>query len=457
MKPKQILILSLILGVLVLGLIAKTLFRTLSASSSKETLPSFSFSTDKIQKIILGRGEEAAIIELYKQGPQWKVKTLWDVEADGEKIAALLKAVSSFKGELRSSDKNLFPDFGLEDQNAFSLEFFEDSQKPVLDLRIGSKKAGYSGFFVRKAGASEVYFVDWDVPKLLGIFTPFEEARPRNDFWADLNFLKFKIEDIQKITLLRTSENRKDLIVSVERENIPGDPSQNAWKYERNTYPFAADPGKILRFLATLTSLKAQKVVDPKGTGYGLEKPVWEMTLALKKGKEIVTLAGPADEKEKVRFIKNSVYPTVFQLQEYFFEDLDIDDSAFFKNNPLNFVPENAEKVVINGAKPFTLKPGMLPWEKYAEALRTFQVKRLFTGALSPNLFKAPAKYFIEIHEKDKTPLILDFYSEWSSGKGREHITLLRGNSQPFAVSHELYNQLFLIEEKPPVPPQAQS
>jgi hypothetical protein len=91
------------------------------------------------------------------------------------------------------------------------------------------------------------------------------------------------------------------------------------------------DAGKVLKFIAVLGSIKAQKVVDPAGRGYGLEKPVWQ--LGVSEGDRKVLLNGGAkNAKEEVCYVKPVGGSTVFALESSYFEDLDTDDTRFVKD-----------------------------------------------------------------------------------------------------------------------------
>ena len=82
-----------------------------------------------------------------------------------------------------------------------------------------------------------------------------------------------------------------------------------------------------------MNSLRAQKVVDPGGKGYGLEKPVWQLAVT-ENGKETLLNAGPKDEKGGIFYVKRSGNPTIFELQASFFDDLNVDDTHFTKDVP---------------------------------------------------------------------------------------------------------------------------
>lgn len=335
MNKKQILVLSVIFAVLALGLAMRFLMKKQDLTVAKEVYASLSFSFDpeKIERILIALGPQAAPVELVKQNGQWRVKNLWDAVADGEKVKNLLDTVRGAKGELRSADNSVLKDFGITDQAAISLKLMGTGKTPLLDLKIGTQKAGYGGFFVRKSGASEVYFVDAPFDRLFGIFMPDPGTKLAPDFWADLRLLTLDPEKVKKIMILHLKDDAVKEISGVERLAQKDAPPEGGWKLVGPQRPMPVDSGKVLRFIAAMNSIRAKGIADPAGTNYGLEKPVWKLVVT--EGDKTVTLeAGPKDEKEGVYFMKVRDVPQVFRLAAEFFEDLDLKDEQFLKETP---------------------------------------------------------------------------------------------------------------------------
>ena len=80
-----------------------------------------------------------------------------------------------------------------------------------------------------------------------------------------------------------------------------------------------------------MNSVRAGKVVDPAGKGYGLEKPVWQVVVT-EGDKKIILDAGSKDEKGGFVYVRRSGNPTVFDLSVSFFDDLNTDDTHFIKD-----------------------------------------------------------------------------------------------------------------------------
>jgi len=271
-------------------------------------------------------------VELVKEKDLWRVKSLWDVPADVTKVNHLLEKLSTAKGELRGNEKKLFEDFKIKNEDAFSMVISGDGGKVLLDLKVGTKQAGMQGCFLRQTASDEVYFSDVNMADLLGIYTPLEEGKPSSDYWADLTLFKFQPENVQKITVFQLKNGAKTGAAGIELVTDKSDPTKNSWKFLRQDLSSSIDPDKVIRFIATLNSIKAKNVVDPDGKGYGLEKPVLEIAVTAG-GKETAISLGVNDEKAGGYYAKISDASSIFLVNGYYFGDLNIDDTHFFKES----------------------------------------------------------------------------------------------------------------------------
>jgi hypothetical protein len=335
MKPKQIIVLIVILGILASGILLKSWIRSSSdnAGLARGGNVVFSeFDPGKPEKILIGRSSKTDV-ELAKDNGVWKVKSLWNAKADPVKVENLIEKLRSAQGELRGSGKNLFPDFGIQDSDAFSIQFFGAGNTPLSDLRLGTKQAGENGYFIRKSAGEDIYLVNINMAELLGISTPLNEAALQSFFWADRSLFDLDPEKVTKITLYLLKGEEKTMIMGLERKPDPRDPLKSSWKYLRKDMTSSLDPDKVLKFIAIMKSVQADKVVDPGGKDYGLEKPVWQLAVT-QNSKKVFLSAGPKDEKADLFYVKRSGDPTIFGLQASFFTDLNVDDTHFVKDVP---------------------------------------------------------------------------------------------------------------------------
>ncbi|MFH1209082.1 MAG: DUF4340 domain-containing protein [Candidatus Omnitrophota bacterium] len=355
MKPKQIIVLSVIFGILALGILLKSWVRSAGDNAGAvqgDRVVLAECDPSKLERVLIGRGSQASSVELAKENGIWKVKSLWNAKADPLKVEKLMQQLCSARGELRSSGKKLFADFGIQDTDAFSIKFFGTGNVLLQNLRIGTKQAGESAFFIRKAASENIYLVEVNVAELLGIYSASNGATSESSFWADLSLFNLDPEKVTKITLSLLKGEEKTRVIGLERETDAKDPLNSSWKFLSKDRSSSPDPDKVLKFIIVMNSLRAQKAVDPGGK-YGLEKPVWQLSVT-ENGKETLLNAGPKDEKKELCYVNRLGDPAVFSLSVSFFNDLNVDDTYFLKGVPSAAKPgKDSPKNITAGSPAF--------------------------------------------------------------------------------------------------------
>ncbi len=333
MKPKQILILGIILGILAAAVLTRHLLRARSGASitSGSAEIAASFDPETAERILISRGMQPAV-ELFKEAGTWKVRSLWNASADTRKVMALLRGMSALRGELRATGKALFPDFGIGDKEAFLLKCLGPADQVLLDLRVGIKRAG-DGYFVRQSSGQGVFLVETDMASLLGVPAGLEEGVPLNDAWADLSLFRFDPEKVTKIMLYQMKGETKNRVLGLLKETDPSDPLKGSWSYLREGTPLTLDPEKVLKYVATLLSIQAQKVVTPEGQDYGLATPAWQLGVS-EGNRKILLNIGAKAAKEELYYVKRVSDPVIFALSAGYFKDLIKDDTDFFVDVP---------------------------------------------------------------------------------------------------------------------------
>jgi hypothetical protein len=336
MKAKQIVILAIIFGILAAAIFLKSWVRSADdhAAASRGGMIAFAgFDPARLERILVGRGNQAPAVELAKENGVWKVKSLWSAKADLLKVEKLIQKFRSIQGELRGSGKKLFEDFGIQEGNAFSLQFLGVGDVSLQDLRIGTKQAGEKTCFVREDQSENVYLVNADMEELFGIYTALSEAVSASLFWADLSLLNLDPEKVTEITVHLLKGEEQMMRAGLERETNSQEPLKSSWEFLRQGMPSSPDPDKVLKFIAAMNSVRAEKIMDPSGKEYGLEKPVWRLAVT-EDGQTRLLEAGPKDKKGELFYVRRSGDPTIFGLKTSFFDDLDVDDTHFIKDVP---------------------------------------------------------------------------------------------------------------------------
>ena len=455
MKPRQILILGLILSVLIVALVIQRIQKPRGLVTEEFSSLNFNFDVPSVSKVQIGKGggkgtKDILLFTIVKDDKVgWRIPDFFNAQADPNKIQNLLKEIQKMKGELRAEDKSLYSDFAITEEEAFRIILSDQNWKTLLTLYIGSKRPDYNTIFIRKADSNLVYRTDVNLLGEMGVYGDPEKEKPQMDFWAALNLVKLDVDKVEQLETKRIQGGKEVITSGVVRELDPSDSSKKKWKYVRPNVPFALGADKIKQFLAALGSWQAQKVLDPKAKDYGFTKPQWQMTIQQDAGESkkesMIILAGGTDPETKGYYIQVSGQSVVFLLPDYLFKNFDIDDSKFFADNPLAADPESTESLVIAAdKKQLSFKPKVKKWEtiaNYLNELKTFSVTHLL---FEPGEQKkaAASNRRLEIQKTGSPPLIIEV-GEAVSEQPKEYAARKADGTQPFAISEPLYKKLF--------------
>lgn len=446
MKPQQILILGILLLLLIVTVFIKQT-RKPPELATEEYLPlDLSFDPSKVEKAQIGKGGISSFTVVKGEGGIWRIPDFLNARADQKKIDDLLKEIRETKGELRARDKALFPDFEIDEKQAFQVSLLDQSGANLLSLYIGNKLAGDNLLFVRRDDSNEVFVAEANMLTSIGINGKPSEEKPKADYWAATNLVKLEIDKVEKLQTRRFSNGKEIWTAGILRAPELTDSARKRWKYVREEIPFSPDAEKIKQFLNSLNSWHATKVLVPTAKDYGFSKPFWQMRVGFKEGQEIVLTASVLDSESKAHFLQVSSEPVVFQLPDDSFRNLDIDDSKFFVDDPLAVHSEKTERLVIHAGNremkfsPKEKKSDVLT--SYLNDLKTFSVVRLLFDASEQGKAKSGGGYRLEIQKEASAPQVLRV-GALLSGPDKHYAAQMENNTQPFAISEAVFKKLF--------------
>ncbi len=339
MKKKQIIILGMILGVLLAGTALKILVRKSDSRTMREAQlfgdTAFHFEPGAVERILLGNGTKTSV-ELVKVNGRWEVESRWRVAAMEGKVINFLEKIRGIRWELRAKGENFLPDFGISDEEAYFIRLMGAGKTPLPDLMVGTKPAGSSGHFLRRASSDEIYFTDTNMAELFGILRGFPGPVPSGDYWADLALFNINIDRVLSVVAERFTEGKERVpVLGIRRESIGSDPSKNPWHFTRGeNVAKTVDPEKALKLFVMLDSIRGRTVLDPNGNDYGLDAPVLEIAVLEKDRPEVRVTVSPKNAEGDAYFVKFSNRQQVFKLSANDFQDMDIKDEQLLKEAP---------------------------------------------------------------------------------------------------------------------------
>ncbi|OGX04160.1 MAG: hypothetical protein A3G87_08945 [Omnitrophica bacterium RIFCSPLOWO2_12_FULL_50_11] len=449
MKPKQLLFLSAIFALLVLAVVLRQLQRPPELTTEEYAPLDFSFDESRIGKIEIYKpkgADEETQVSLVKEETGWKISTLWNARADVDKVEQFLTQIKHAKGEIRAKDQSLFEDFGIRDDEALHVKLSDLSENELLHLLIGTKKADDRSLFIRKNDSEVVYVTNANLYGQMGVYGNPDTEPPKSDYWVSTQLAHYDTDSVKRIEKVRFEKGVEIVTARVALTIDPYDSTKREWKFERSGLPFAIDPEKIKQFLESAKTWVAKDVVDSKAKDYGFSSPLWRLSIVQDGREPIILTAAPYDSEADAYPIQVSTEPVVFQLSKYYFENLDIDDSKFFRDNPLQVEPDQVEKLVIHTPKQeMSFEPKQKTWEgltNYLNDLKTFRVDRMLFDAREKKKVGPEGENWIKIQLVGKAAQFLDV-GELITKDTKTYAASIRGTDHPFAIDDSMFQKLF--------------
>ncbi len=438
MNRKQIIILLGVLGLLIVAVIVKRAAPRPEVYKEETQPLEIAFSPDTVTRLVLSKGPgEGERVELQRTNSAWRIPSLWNAKADAEKVERFLDSVSALKGEVRSAADDVLSDFGITDEQAFHVTAFQDA-RPVLHLLLGTAQAGWQQLFVRQANSSTVFLAQSNLLSEMGIYGQASDTtKPSADVWADLRLLAFSPEFITRVEL---KEQGAD------------------WQELGGQLPFERDPAKVQTYLQELLNLRAQRVVDPAGTAYGLTEPAWQLRFVKREGAPLVlTVGAPTAEGSTDRYLRVEAAPDVYVASSYILDRIKVDGSRFLAEDPLSVGEARYDTLTVTTpGKEATVAIQKDHWpgvDQYLQALKTFRVAR---AQGLPDRTKTELKTPYQLTVSGGAESLTVACEAPVTAETDEIVCINRQNAVPFLIARPTFQAVFerleRLEQPAPAP-----
>lgn len=379
-------------------------------------------------------------LQLLKEGETWKVETLSGVQADSQKIAELMNLLNEVKAEIRAEGEELYPRFGVTDQESFRIQILNAEGGAIIDFFMGAKRAG-KGVFIRLPGKAKIYSVAEDLPTLFGLFGDLGKSRPLPIFFADLRLVPETFEQIQRFETTQFQEGNKKTLAALER---PSTEAGTPWKFLSENSKFSVSPEKVEDYLSKIIATQAENIA----VGASIPKVEYEIMLRDGRGKVLRLEFSKQGQHWLVRR-ENTAF--VFEISSRVFEDLQTEDIHFAIDNPLQIRIDEASTVeLVEGKKTetFSKESGWPSAAAIMDAASRLQFLSVVPDVQAKDLAEIPPTHQLHISQPGVPAVDLHFY--FTSPELTEIKTVVSGQDAVFLVSRAFFDSIF-VPATPPV------
>ncbi|MFQ5455467.1 MAG: DUF4340 domain-containing protein [Nitrospirota bacterium] len=297
-------------------------------------LMSEKFKPSEVKKIeFYGRNNrEKGVILKRDDGAddKWRVATLFESKANKGKIKKFLDDIKLMEGDLRASKPEVFSDFLISDEKAINIILYKDKDAVYKHLLLGKKGPGFGGNFVRFKENNSVFLIDKDLRSSIGIFGDDNEDNPDQKRWLDLEILSLTRDNISNIVLKKKRGKeyileKREKEVQKEKKTDQEQTKEYEWYKKISGSEKTVEKSKINPLLSLISRVHAIDVTDPTDLdSYGLNDPVYTLTITIEDGKKYQIFIGKQKEEAKGGgyYLKQSEDKTVYILAKSTYDNI---------------------------------------------------------------------------------------------------------------------------------------
>jgi len=318
---------TLILAIVFLGLGAYLYFvefKKAAEEQKKETL--FSFQVDDAKAVTLEYPDRK--IELEEKDGVWRLTKPIDAPADETAVKNLLRAIADaeVKKKLDNVGEDLSP-YGLKDPMATIRVKLKDRELPAI--KVGKTSPIGFSTYVQRTDQPQVYLTGSAFHS--GMDKKVKDLR-------DKRILTFEDASVHRIEV---SGPDRDIALSKK---------DDSWKLDRPQSD-DADNETVRSYLSTLRSLRALDFAtdEPKDLStYGLDQPRLTVTLSTGDDSKPTKLLVGGEEKDKKQiYVKVADRPTVYQVGDWTYRDLNKTANDFRDKTVLAFDKDSLSSIQV--------------------------------------------------------------------------------------------------------------
>ncbi|MFH1691178.1 MAG: DUF4340 domain-containing protein [Candidatus Omnitrophota bacterium] len=447
MKPKHLLFLVSIFILLAGFLYIKKVYMKPRIQATEYQEVGIAIKPNEISafEIKLPRDANAIRVERDASGV-WRLPQKWYMKCRERLSKDFLQGLVGLRGELRSDSKELLSDYGIADQEAVLLTFFDKQGQVSEELLLGINSRPSANTFFRKKDSAKVYLADRDIFSLLELYGDPRHFSIDLGTWADFDVIAFDYRLIDSLKVFREVKGDELMVVDLQKEADESGQKSHWVAREQESF-LAIDQAKVREFLKMLDlDVTSRDVADPMRQDYGFQKPYLKIVLGQQDDRDLILKVGyTANPENGDRYIKTGdgfVYVIASPVVEF----LDVHLGDFLKDNLLGINTAEIKSVMIKSAKrKLELKGKLLEANGgFIQQLQYLSIERVLLDEKYKDGLKVPAKYSLVITYKDKRVIELDVQKEEDGVLAAQ----IRGKAGVFVIPRRWFTMVFEDFEK---------
>jgi hypothetical protein len=251
-----------------------------------------------------------------------------------------LEKLDQLQGELRSDNKGILADYGIDNERAVHVQL----QRPdadYIDVVVGTQKAGYQNNFVRMGGSNAVYVVNENLLAALGVRGEDEDQKLDTDTWIDKRIAHLEPNDVVGVAITEGNGGTERIAVDIKRELVD---EKKQWK-SAITYDFGLSVSKIKSMIEAFNNTYAQDVVAPDEEGV-FDAPGWTALFTLANGDQVKLVRGE-EKPEGKYYVKLDGAGYFYQIATSTFNSRKDQQGNIFADNPIKADEKSISEVEI--------------------------------------------------------------------------------------------------------------
>ncbi|MFH1310418.1 MAG: DUF4340 domain-containing protein [Candidatus Omnitrophota bacterium] len=290
--------------------------------------------------------KEPPPISIVKDRENWVTVGDYNLPVNKEALTNLINKVNGMEGELRSSNAEIFEDYGISDKKSLHIILRSTPEQELVHLVVGTERPDWQHNFVRLKGSEKVYVTRTNLLSEFGFWEKVEPEKFDRGKWIDKHLSDFDVDKTVSIEITKTQDGEKETILNLIRKTQDG---KKKWEVARSS-AFRVSEGKIKNFLIEIKSSLVKNQTDPAQQSY-FDKTDWQMKIMLDDTSEILITRGEKVTGADDYYFKVSGASCNFIVSADTFKSLDQTDADFFIDNPLGIEESEIKELNIKNVK----------------------------------------------------------------------------------------------------------